>query len=63
MDTTGAGAAFVAALTTGLLRDAPRERVARLAVAAAGATVGRRGGRPALTGEAIAGQLVRIPPR
>ncbi|GLY22110.1 PfkB family carbohydrate kinase [Micromonospora sp. NBRC 101691] len=61
VDTTGAGDAFVAALTASLLRDEPRDRLARLAVAAAGATVGSPGGRPALTDAAIAAQLARIP--
>ncbi|GAA4563236.1 PfkB family carbohydrate kinase [Micromonospora coerulea] len=61
VDSTGAGDAFVAALTVGLLRGDPPERTARYAVAAAGATVGHPGGRPALTAEAIEEQLVRIP--
>ncbi|MEH0974724.1 PfkB family carbohydrate kinase [Micromonospora sp. CPCC 205546] len=61
VDDTGAGDAFVAALTLGVLRGQPRERVARHAVAAAGATVGHPGGRPALTPEAIRAQLDRIP--
>ncbi|MEU4782370.1 PfkB family carbohydrate kinase, partial [Micromonospora sp. NPDC023633] len=61
VDDTGAGDAFVAALTLGVLRGEPRERVARHAVAAAGATVGHPGGRPALTPEAIHAQLDRIP--
>ncbi|MFG3698223.1 PfkB family carbohydrate kinase [Micromonospora sp. NPDC047620] len=61
VDSTGAGDAFVAALTVGLLRGEPRDRVARCAVAAAGATVGHPGGRPALTDEAIREQLGRIP--
>ncbi|MGW4499671.1 PfkB family carbohydrate kinase [Micromonospora sp. NPDC004336] len=61
VDDTGAGDAFVAALTLGLLRGEPRDRVARYAVAAAGATVGHPGGRPALTDEAIREQLARIP--
>ncbi|MGC1215399.1 MAG: PfkB family carbohydrate kinase [Micromonospora sp.] len=61
VDTTGAGDAFVAALTVGLLRGEPHERTARYAVAAAGATVGHPGGRPALTEEAIEEQLARIP--
>ncbi|RLK26001.1 ribokinase [Micromonospora sp. M71_S20] len=61
VDDTGAGDAFVAALTLGVLRGEPRERVARYAVAAAGATVGHPGGRPALTPEAIRAQLDRIP--
>ncbi|MDO3705356.1 PfkB family carbohydrate kinase [Micromonospora sp. C28SCA-DRY-2] len=63
VDDTGAGDAFVAALTLGLLRDEPRDRVARFAVAAAGATVGHPGGRPALSTEAIRAQLDRIPDR
>ncbi|MFD2765016.1 PfkB family carbohydrate kinase [Micromonospora eburnea] len=63
VDTTGAGDAFVAALTVGLLRGDPHEHVARYAVAAAGATVGHPGGRPALTAEAIDAQLARLPAR
>ncbi|MGY0006346.1 PfkB family carbohydrate kinase [Micromonospora sp. I033] len=63
VDSTGAGDAFVAAVTAGLLRDEPYPRLARYAVAAAGATVGRPGGRPALTPEAIEAQLARIPDR
>lgn len=63
VDSTGAGDAFVAAVTAGLLRDDPYPRLARYAVAAAGATVGRPGGRPALTPEAIEAQLARIPER
>lgn len=61
VDTTGAGDAFVAALTAGLLRGEPYERVARLAVAAAGTVVGRPGGRPELSDAALADQLDRIP--
>lgn len=61
VDTTGAGDAFVAALTVGLLRRDPPDRLARYAVAAAGTSVGRPGGRPALTREAIEEQLARIP--
>ncbi|MDZ5442956.1 PfkB family carbohydrate kinase [Micromonospora sp. 4G57] len=61
VDTTGAGDAFVAALTVGLLRGDPPERTARYAVAAAGATVGHPGGRPALSAAAIEEQLARIP--
>lgn len=63
VDTTGAGDAFVAALTAGLLRGESRDRMARCAVAAAGATVGHPGGRPALTPAAIEAQLARIPSR
>jgi ribokinase len=63
VDSTGAGDAFVAAVTAGLLRADPYPRLARYAVAAAGATVGHAGGRPALTAEAIEAQLARIPDR
>ncbi|MGW4153020.1 PfkB family carbohydrate kinase [Micromonospora chersina] len=63
VDSTGAGDAFVAAVTAGLLRGDPYPRLARHAVAAAGATVGHPGGRPALTPEAIEAQLARIPQR
>ncbi|NES27381.1 hypothetical protein GCE86_13075 [Micromonospora terminaliae] len=63
VDSTGAGDAFVAAVTAGLLREDPYPRLARYAVAAAGATVGHAGGRPALTAEAIEAQLARIPDR
>ncbi|TYB40524.1 hypothetical protein FXF50_02080 [Micromonospora sp. AP08] len=63
VDSTGAGDAFVAAVTAGLLRDDPYPRLARYAVAAAGATVGHPGGRPALAPEAIEAQLARIPER
>ncbi|MFC0505858.1 PfkB family carbohydrate kinase [Micromonospora costi] len=61
VDTTGAGDAFVAALTVALLRGESRERAARWAVAAAGATVGHPGGRPSLTRAALDEQLDRIP--
>ncbi|MEU6075051.1 PfkB family carbohydrate kinase [Micromonospora sp. NPDC047074] len=61
VDDTGAGDAFVAALALGVLRGDSPERAARYAVAAAGATVGHPGGRPALTPEAIRAQLDRIP--
>ncbi|WNM38324.1 PfkB family carbohydrate kinase [Micromonospora halotolerans] len=63
VDSTGAGDAFVAAVTAGLLRDDPYPRIARYAVAAAGATVGHAGGRPALNRDAIEAQLARIPDR
>jgi ribokinase len=56
-DTTGAGDAFAAALIAGLARGYDQEGTARLAVAAAGATVGHPGGRPWLTPRALAGQL------
>jgi ribokinase len=57
VDTTGAGDAFVAALITALAQGGDPQRAARLAVAAAGATVGHPGGRPALTPKAIQLQL------
>jgi ribokinase len=47
-DTTGAGDAFVAALTATLSRDGTFEEAARLAVRAAGMTVRHPGGRPDL---------------
>jgi ribokinase len=50
VDTTGAGDAFVAALTASLLGGNSYEQAARHATAAAGATVGHPGGRPDLTG-------------
>jgi ribokinase len=50
VDTTGGGDAFVAALTTSLLRGDPHPEAARFATAASGATVGHAGGRPDLTG-------------
>src|SRR5256885_13256807 len=43
-DTTGAGDAFVAGLITALAQDGGPQRAARLAAAAAGATVGHPGG-------------------
>lgn len=49
VDTTGAGDALVAALTTSLLRGDPAPVAARLGVRAAGETVTREGGRPWLT--------------
>jgi ribokinase len=60
-DTTGAGDAFTAALITALHADEPPEDAARLAVAAAGATVGHPGGRPALTQSALEQQLTLLP--
>lgn len=59
-DTTGAGDAFTAALIAVLDRGAAPERAARLAVAAAGATVGHPGGRPALTQPALDRQLALL---
>jgi ribokinase len=57
VDTTGAGDALTAALIAGLRAGYAPERVARLAVAAAAATVGHPGGRPRLTGAALARQV------
>ena len=57
VDTTGAGDAFTAGLITALARGGGPQRAARLAVAAAGATVGHPGGRPALSPTAVQNQL------
>lgn len=48
VDTTGAGDSFIAALTVALNRDEPLAAAARAAADAAGSTVSRLGGRPAL---------------
>lgn len=53
VDTTGAGDAFTAALTLALVRNAEPGEAARTALAAAAATVGHPGGRPALLSETI----------
>ena len=60
VDTTGAGDAFMAGLITALAQDGGPQRAARLAVAAAGATVGHPGGRPALTPKAVQDQLTML---
>jgi ribokinase len=60
VDTTGAGDAFVAGLITALARDGGPQRAARLAAAAAGATVGHPGGRPTLTPKAMQDQLTLL---
>ena len=60
VDTTGAGDAFVAALITALAQDGGPQRAARLAAAAAGATVGHPGGRPALAPKAVQDQLTLL---
>jgi ribokinase len=57
VDTTGAGDALVAALSVALLRGRPPATAARYACAAAAATVGHPGGRPALRPEALAPHL------
>lgn len=59
-DTTGAGDAFTAALIIGLDQFRRPEAAARLAVAAAGATVGHPGGRPRLTRTGLEEQLGRL---
>lgn len=53
VDTTGAGDAFVAGLITALARAEPPGRAARLAGAAAAATVRHAGGRPDLAGGSL----------
>jgi sugar/nucleoside kinase (ribokinase family) len=60
IDTTGAGDAFTAGLIMALAQGGGPQRAARLAVAAAGATVGHPGGRPALTPKAVQNQLSLI---
>jgi ribokinase len=57
VDTTGTGDAFTAGLITALARGGGPQRAARLAVAAAGATVSHPGGRPALSPTAVQSQL------
>ena len=53
VDPTGGGDSFTAALTVALLRGEEVERAARWATAAAGSTVRRLGGRPALSPEEL----------
>jgi ribokinase len=53
VDTTGAGDALVAGLTAALLAGDDPSDAARVAVAAAGASATRRGGRPQLTSELL----------
>ncbi|HZP52717.1 ribokinase [Actinocrinis sp.] len=61
VDTTGAGDAFVAALTTALaLGEAPRE-AGRWAVAASALTVEHVGGRPRITAETLQARLAAAP--
>jgi ribokinase len=60
VDTTGAGDAFVAGLITALAQNGDPQRAARLAAAAAGATVGHPGGRPTLTPKAVQDQLTML---
>jgi ribokinase len=60
VDTTGAGDAFTAALTSSLCRGSGPRAAARIAVAAAAATVGHPGGRPRLTAGALDEYLERL---
>jgi ribokinase len=60
VDTTGAGDALVAALTTALLRGDPPSEAARYAVAAAGVAVTRPGGRPALRDSALRSRAAEL---
>jgi ribokinase len=60
VDTTGAGDAFTAGLIMALAQGGDPQRAARMAVAAAGATVGHPGGRPALTPKAVQDQLTLL---
>lgn len=61
VDTTGAGDAMIAALIAALDTDGRPEHAARLAAAAAAATVGHPGGRPDLTQPALKHQLGILP--
>jgi ribokinase len=60
VDTTGAGDAFTAGLIMALAQGGGPQRAARVAVAAAGATVGHAGGRPSLTPKAVQDQLTLL---
>ena len=60
VDTTGAGDALVAGLTSVLCRGGPPHLAARLGVAAAAATVGHAGGRPNLTPHRVEHYLQRL---
>lgn len=60
VDSTGAGDAFSAALTVALDCGEHPRQAARQAVAAAASSVGRAGGRPDLTGDAMRIQMSRL---
>ena len=60
VDSTGAGDAFTAGLIMALAQGGGPQRAGRLAVAAAGATVGHPGGRPALSPKAVQDQLTLL---
>jgi ribokinase len=61
VDTTGGGDAFTAALTCALTAGRTPWHAARLAVAAAGATVAHPGGRPDLTPGTLRPHLAQLP--
>ncbi|NAZ88655.1 carbohydrate kinase [Kineococcus sp. T90] len=61
VDPTGGGDSFTAALAVALLRGEEVERAARWATAAAGSTVQRLGGRPALSPEELDEQANLLP--
>lgn len=61
-ETTGGGDALVAGLTATLTSGADLAQAARLAVAAAGATVEHVGGRPDLSPSALRRHLEQLPP-
>jgi ribokinase len=60
IDTTGAGDALTAALTAALIRGDEPDQAARLAVAAASATVGHPGGRPDLNSQSLRAHLASV---
>lgn len=60
VDTTGAGDAFVAALTTALSLGAPPREAGRWAVAASALAVEHVGGRPRMTAETLRARLAAI---
>lgn len=60
-DTTGAGDAFVAALTTALMLGEPPQEAGRWAVAASALAVEHVGGRPRMTAETLQARLDTVP--
>jgi ribokinase len=62
VDTTGAGDAFVAALTTALMLGEPPQEAGRWAVAASALAVEHVGGRPRMTAETLQARLATSPP-
>lgn len=61
VDTTGAGDAFVAALTTALCLGEPPREAGRWAVAASALAVEHVGGRPRMTAETLRARLESVP--